>query len=89
MIHNFKFGPVVQERSLKDILIFNSGSHFALCRGGGGGGGVVGGGGSIFSSGSNFIQQSRTICAILVEGIVGGNTCISIFLDQWLSFDMR
>ena len=26
---------------------------------------------SIFSPGGQFVQQSRTICAILVEGIIG------------------
>ena len=34
--------------------------------------------GSILSSGSHFVQRSETICAILVEGIIG-NIHVKLF----------
>ena len=38
----------------------------------------------IWSSGSHFVQPSRTICAILVEGIMKTQFCeIILHLDQW------
>ena len=33
----------------------------------------------IWSSGGLFVQQSKTICAILVEGIMGNNS-VKLFL---------
>ena len=40
---------------------------------------------SVFSSGGQFIQQSRMIWAILVEGIMGKHWSeITLNLDQWL-----
>ena len=39
----------------------------------------------IWSSGRPFVQQSGTICAILVEGIKRNNSVKLFFnLDQWL-----
>ena len=38
----------------------------------------------VWSSGGAFVQQSRTICAILAEGIKRNNSMIFFFnLDQW------
>ena len=38
----------------------------------------------IWSSGDHFVQQSGTICAILVEGIMSYFFCeIILKLDQW------